>query len=195
MWMFGSRTTVKKVRNSLTWFSHSCSCRILCSVLDLSGPPNTVSTLLILWLPGSSIIPICCSLSSLVHRSLLLQPNTSRVSSLGPVWSLSSVPEQLNKKMLLIGPKEILRSGRKFYCPWCIFLIYQLHLQALLPLRPPPPRSYHGTLPHSYSRPACAFDYFQYRPGRKHTATYEAPFRGSHSISRTRWGIQAPRKR
>ena len=22
MWMFGSRTTVKKVRNSLTWFSH-----------------------------------------------------------------------------------------------------------------------------------------------------------------------------
>ena len=23
MWMFGSRTTVKKVRNSLTWFSHS----------------------------------------------------------------------------------------------------------------------------------------------------------------------------
>ena len=24
MWMFGSRTTVKKVRNSLTWFSHHC---------------------------------------------------------------------------------------------------------------------------------------------------------------------------
>ena len=22
VWMFGSRTTVKKVRNSLTWFSH-----------------------------------------------------------------------------------------------------------------------------------------------------------------------------
>ena len=22
MWMFGSRATVKKVRNSLTWFSH-----------------------------------------------------------------------------------------------------------------------------------------------------------------------------
>ena len=22
MWMFGTRTTVKKVRNSLTWFSH-----------------------------------------------------------------------------------------------------------------------------------------------------------------------------
>ena len=22
MWMFGSRTTMKKVRNSLTWFSH-----------------------------------------------------------------------------------------------------------------------------------------------------------------------------
>ena len=27
MWMFGSRTTVKKVRNSLTWFSQESLCR------------------------------------------------------------------------------------------------------------------------------------------------------------------------
>ena len=26
MWMFGSRTTVKKVRNLLTWFSHDVMC-------------------------------------------------------------------------------------------------------------------------------------------------------------------------
>ena len=32
MWMFGSRTTVKKVRNSLTWFSHF-------SGLDDQGDP------------------------------------------------------------------------------------------------------------------------------------------------------------
>ena len=31
MWMFDSRTTVKKVRNSLTWFSHYVDDLLLCS--------------------------------------------------------------------------------------------------------------------------------------------------------------------
>ena len=33
MWMFGSRTTVKKVRNSLTWFSHKEVAAVLRAVL------------------------------------------------------------------------------------------------------------------------------------------------------------------
>ena len=32
MWMFGSRTTVKKVRNSLTWFSHGSGAILLQSL-------------------------------------------------------------------------------------------------------------------------------------------------------------------
>ena len=33
MWMFGSRTTVKKVRNSLTWFSHSDPADVVIEIL------------------------------------------------------------------------------------------------------------------------------------------------------------------
>ena len=35
MWMFGSRTTVKKVRNSLTSFSHGSGASLLWGALDL----------------------------------------------------------------------------------------------------------------------------------------------------------------
>ena len=38
MWMFGSRTTVKKVRNSLTWFSQICELGETSETMPLSAP-------------------------------------------------------------------------------------------------------------------------------------------------------------
>ena len=38
MWMFGSRTTVKKVRNSLTWFSHGSGASLAPEPLKGAAP-------------------------------------------------------------------------------------------------------------------------------------------------------------
>ena len=63
MWMFGSRTTVKKVRNSLTWFSQSfaladiCDVSVWCCIFCVSVLFGWVVGWLLLFWPGLACWP------------------------------------------------------------------------------------------------------------------------------------------
>ena len=123
----------------------SCSCRILSG---LSGPPNTVSTLLSR--AGSALeLP-------LFHHTDLLQ--SWLFGAQNPPALAKYFTGELTKSRLVTlirsGTVESITHGvsSPSICSKSrLFCLYGL------PATHPAPRSYHGTLSHSFSRPACAF--------------------------------------